>query len=61
MLEKPVQFLKDVRLELTKVSWPSRRELTGSTIIVIVMSIIMAAFIGVVDLGLSQLLQLILK
>ena len=61
MISKIIQFFKDVRLELTKVAWPNRRELTGSTIIVVIMSIIMAAFIGVVDFGLSQLTKVILR
>jgi len=42
-------FVKDVQSEATKVSWPSRAELRGSTIVVIVTVMIVAAFIGVVD------------
>ncbi len=47
------EFVKDVRAESTKVSWPSRIELRDSTIVVIVTVIIVAAFIGVVDRVLS--------
>lgn len=61
MINKSIQFLKEVRLELSKVSYPNKPELVGSTIIVVVMSIIMAVFIGIVDFGLSQLTKLILR
>ena len=42
-------YIRDVRVEMSKVSWPSRRELRDSTLVVIVMVFIVAIFIGVVD------------
>ena len=60
MLEKLKQFLKDVRFELGKVTWTSREELIYSTIMVAVVSLILAIFIGVVDLVLSNLASLLL-
>jgi preprotein translocase subunit SecE len=42
-------FIKDVRSESTKVSWPSRGELRDSTVVVIVTVIIVSGFIGIVD------------
>jgi preprotein translocase subunit SecE len=60
MLKKSIQFIRDVKVEFSKVSWPSREELTQSTIIVIVVSLIVATFIGVVDLGLNKLVGLVL-
>jgi len=53
MLNKIVQFVKDVRVEFTKVSWPSRDELVQSTIVVGVVSLVVTAFIGVIDRLLS--------
>ena len=49
-------FLKDVRAEIAKVSWPTREELRDSTLVVIVTVLIVAAFVGVVDriLGLGM-------
>ena len=47
------EYIKDVRIEMSKVSWPSRTELRESTLVVIVMVFLIAAFIGVVDRGLS--------
>jgi preprotein translocase subunit SecE len=60
MFEKIKQFLKDVRFELTKVTWTSREELIYSTIMVAVVSLILAVFIGAVDLVLSNLASLLL-
>jgi preprotein translocase subunit SecE len=60
MFDKLKQFLKDVRFELTKVTWTSREELIYSTIMVAVVSLVLAIFIGVVDLVLSNLASLLL-
>jgi preprotein translocase subunit SecE len=43
------EFLKDVQVESTKVSWPTRSELRDSTLVVIVTVLIVAVFIGIVD------------
>jgi len=42
-------FLKDVQVEATKVSWPTRNELRDSTIVVIVAVLLVSAFVGIVD------------
>ncbi len=43
------QFLREVKVELKKVTWPSKRELIGSTIVVIVFVFIVAAYLGLID------------
>jgi len=43
------EFVKEVQVEFSKISWPSRSELRDSTLVVIVMVLIVAAFIGAVD------------
>jgi len=53
MFNKIAKFLKEVRSELTKVTWPTRRELIGSTIVTIVVTIVISVFIGIVDRILS--------
>ena len=53
-------FLKDVRLELKKVSWPSRQETVKLTGVVILISVILAAFLGLLDLGFLTLLNKLL-
>jgi preprotein translocase subunit SecE len=55
------EYLKDVRSELTKVSWPTREELRDSTVVVIVTVLLVAAFIGIVDQGLNRVVALIFK
>ena len=61
MFEKAKKFVLDVRTEMGKVSWPTRHELRGSTMVVIVTVIIVAIFIGLVDrflaFGLEQILN----
>jgi len=58
-LEKITKFLKEVNAELRKVTWPTKDELIGSTIVVIVVSLILAVFIGVVDRVLASLVRAI--
>jgi preprotein translocase subunit SecE len=43
------EFVKDVRLESAKVSWPTRDELRDSTVVVLITVLLVAAFIGVMD------------
>ena len=45
-----IDFLKDTRKELNNVSWPGRREVTGTTIVVIVSVFFFGIFLFVVDL-----------
>ncbi len=52
------KFLKNVSREMKKVSWPKGKELTSYTVVVISTVIFMAIFFGVIDLGISQVLNL---
>ncbi len=61
ILAKPIGFLNEVRSELSKVAWSTRKELLASTILVITVTVIMTVFIGLVDLGLSKFLQVVFK
>jgi preprotein translocase subunit SecE len=61
MIGKFTKFLKEIRQEMTKVAWPSNDELRDSTVVVIVLSVLLAAFIGVIDFGLSRISTLILR
>jgi preprotein translocase subunit SecE len=56
----PAQFVREVRQELAKVTWPSRRELVITTVSVFVMVILAALFFFAVDQVISWLVQLIL-
>lgn len=56
----PAQFVREVRQELSKVTWPTRRELTFRTISVLVMSALAALFFFLVDQIIAWGVQLIL-
>jgi preprotein translocase subunit SecE len=49
VMERVREFIKDVRVESAKVSWPSRAELRDSTAVVIVTVMLVSAFLFVVD------------
>lgn len=55
-----LQFLREVRVEFKKVTWPSRKQTVGSTAVVLILVLIISAFLGVIDIGLSSLMDLIL-
>ncbi|MBI5409111.1 MAG: preprotein translocase subunit SecE [Nitrospirae bacterium] len=61
MLERIKEFFKEVKIELKKVVFPSREEVIGSTQIVIVMVIIIAVFLGLIDLLLSKLIGIAVR
>ncbi len=54
-------YLADVWAEMKKVSWVRGKELWTTTLVVIIFSSVLAAFIGVVDFIFSRLLGIILK
>lgn len=61
IISKPINFLREVKVELGKVSWSTREELIGATLVVIVITAIMAVFIGVIDVILSKALSIVFK
>jgi preprotein translocase subunit SecE len=59
MMERIKAYLTDTRSELKKVTWPSRQELRESTQVVIVSTLIVTVFVGVVDQILSRIIKLV--
>ena len=57
-LQKAKQFFREVRVELKKVTWPSRKETIASTSVVLITVFLVAFFLGIVDLGLSRLIKI---
>ena len=55
------EFLKDVRVESGKVSWPTRAELRDSTMVVIVAVLLVSFFVGVVDFILQQVMRWVFR
>ncbi len=60
MANKIAGFFNDVKLEMTKVSWPTKDELIGSTAIVLISLAMLSGFIGVCDLILSKIVNIIM-
>lgn len=56
-MTNPFQFLREVKTELVKVVWPGRSQVIRTTLAVIVLSLLVAAFLGAVDYGLTKLIQ----
>ena len=60
IFEKVKQFLKEAKVELKKVTWPTPKQTLASTSVVIVVVVIISVFLGVVDFGLSKIIRLAL-
>ena len=60
MKEKIIAFFADILKEMSKVTWPKKNELRESTVVIIIVCLIIAAFIYLVDTAVSQVLKLIL-
>lgn len=56
----PGQFTREVRQEFDKVTWPTRKEATVTTIMVFIMVILASIFFFLADLGLKNLVGFIL-
>jgi len=61
MLNKITQYLKESKDELKKVVWLTRKELINHTLIVIGVSLVVAAFLGLIDYGLTKIIEIIIK
>ena len=60
MIQKISQYFNGVQVEMKKVTWLSKEEMLGSTIIVGVFSILIALFLFFIDFGLSEFISRIL-
>ncbi|GGH85439.1 preprotein translocase subunit SecE [Pullulanibacillus pueri] len=59
IFKKSNQFFRNVFIELKKVKWPTRKELFGYTITVLITVAFLTVFFALVDLGVSEILKLI--
>ena len=60
-IEVAKQFLREVRTELKKVTWPSKKDTLSGTFVVLVAVFVISFFLGIVDYGLSNLIKEFLK
>ncbi|PLX81339.1 MAG: preprotein translocase subunit SecE [Desulfuromonas sp.] len=61
MIGKVSEFLSNVKSELNKTTWPTKKDTYGSTVVVIVLVIAVAIFLWLVDSGLSRLIKYLLS
>jgi len=57
MIQKISQYFNGVQIEMKKVTWLSKQEMMGSTLIVGVFSVMIAIFLFIVDFGVSQFIS----
>jgi preprotein translocase subunit SecE len=60
-MNKAGEFLGNVKTELQKVTWPTRKETYGTTVVVIVLVLMVAVYLWAVDTALSTLIRTLLK
>lgn len=61
ILNKSWTFLKEVRMQIKKIDWPTAKESFKYTLVVLFISFLMAGFLGGIDFGLSILLKNLIK
>ena len=61
LLGTALQFLREVKTELKKVTWPTKKQTVSSTIVVVALVIIVAFYLGLVDLLLSRLVGYVMQ
>lgn len=61
MIKKAIGFLNEVKIEIKKVTWPSKKEAMGGTGVVLFTVFIMAVFLGLVDSLLAMIVENLLK
>ena len=60
VLAKTKNFFEEVKLELGKVTWPTRKETVSTTWVVVVIIVLISLYLGACDVVLAKLMRLIL-
>jgi preprotein translocase subunit SecE len=58
-MQKLIQFIKEAWRELKNVTWPGRKEIIASTVIVVLVTLLLMIYLGVIDFALAKLVKLI--
>jgi len=61
VIKKVPDFFSQVKAELLKVSWPSRKDLVGASAVVVVATALLTAYIGALDFLLTRIVTLVMK
>ncbi len=59
-IDVSIQFLREVKIELKKVTWPSRKQTLGSSSVVIILVLMISLFLFFIDSGLAGIIRLVL-
>jgi preprotein translocase subunit SecE len=60
-VKRAQEFFLEVLAEFRRVTWPSRQELINSTTVVLMVTLVLAFFLGAVDIGLARIVEKILR
>jgi len=60
-ITEAVQFFREVKVELQKVTFPTRQETVSSTLVVLVLTVIVASYLGFSDWVLARIVQMLLQ
>ena len=60
VIENITQFIKDAKVELKKVTWPTPKQTMASTAVVIIIVFIVSIYLGIVDFALAKLVKFVL-
>ncbi|WP_352396910.1 preprotein translocase subunit SecE [Aminobacterium colombiense] len=60
-MEKILSFVREAKAELKKVTWPGKKQVWYSTLVVIAFTLFVAAYLGIVDLALTGIFTKIIS
>ncbi|MBN1594181.1 MAG: preprotein translocase subunit SecE [Candidatus Coatesbacteria bacterium] len=60
-MSRIITFFRDVHLELKRVTWPNKDQIISATAVVIIATLIISAYLGLIDNVLALILQFVLK
>jgi preprotein translocase subunit SecE len=60
-IQQSGQFLREAKLEMKKVAWPSKKQTLGSTVVVLILVCAIAAFLGLADMVLAGIVRWVLQ
>jgi preprotein translocase subunit SecE len=60
VMQKIIQFIKEAKIELKKVTWPTPKQTLASTAVVIIIVFIVSIYLGIVDFVLAKLVKFVL-
>ncbi len=61
MFEKIKEFLKEVRGEIKRITFPTREDTISSSVVVVVVVVVVSVFLSGVDLGLTKIIKYVIK